>query len=147
MIGDIVNYVISNDIILSLIIIAVVALCIYSFSKHKTLKDIVIALLGIIAFILLLFKKSNKGIDEKIDKLEEQKEQLKDEMHKVDEEVKENKEQFDQVMDEREDIETDLNQKLEDAQKIEPKPIESDQDILDAFDFAADVAKKKKKAK
>jgi hypothetical protein len=50
-------------------------------------------------------------------------------------------------MDEREDIETDLNQKLEDAQKIEPKPIESDQDILDAFDFAADVAKKKKEAK
>lgn len=143
MIGNIINYVISNDIILSLIIIAVIALCIYSFSKHKNLKDIAIALLGVIAFILLLFKKSNKNIDQ----LEEQKEQLKDDMNKVDEEVKENKDQFDQVMDEREDIETDLNQKLEDAQKIEPKPIESDQDILDAFDFAADVAKKKKKAK
>lgn len=144
---NIVDYILIG--VLGLLSLILIAGGIYAFIKDKPTKAVLLTILSGVSLLFGFFfskhvKKDSEEIEKRIEELKKKEQEILEEIDQLDKEAKEGYKEYEKLMKEKEKIEKELKEKLKENEQIKPKPIETDQDVLDSFDSAADYAKKKK---
>lgn len=144
---NVVDYILIG--VLGLLSLILISAGIFAFVKDKPVKTVVLTLLGGIslAFAFLFSKHSKKDsdeIEERIEELKKKEQEILEEINQLDKEAKQGYKEYEKLMKEKEKIEKELKEKLKENEQIKPKPVETDQDVLDSFDSAANYSKNKK---
>ncbi len=136
--------------ILGLLSLVLIGAGIFAFVKDKPFKTIILSIMGGISllFAFIFSKHSNKQskeLEKKILELKKKEMELMKKISELDKEAKEGYEEYKRLLKEKEKIEKELNEKLKENEKIKPKPVETSEDVLNAFDDAANISKDRKK--
>lgn len=119
-----------------LVVFAVVAL----FNKNKTATIVfssIALVLTVIGMVLFNNMKQMDNIAVQLNQINNSITQHQTALNQLDKEVQDNYEQFKKIVNSNQQIQQNLNNQLNNINQIKPTEVKNDEEVLDAFDYAA----------